>query len=151
MTTDMFFPPAAASSSASCSQLDTQQLNQGGPHLNQQGPGGPQADAAPGVHAFLSDVRSAIGEEKSALLFQALRSFRRTGGYEELEATAVSLLTERDQDFTLLARFGRFLPARHRSRYQALLGALSGADLQRPPVPSSLPFKTQSKIPFKKL
>ncbi|KAJ0064914.1 hypothetical protein NL108_017532, partial [Boleophthalmus pectinirostris] len=57
------------------------------------------------VHAsFLADVKAALGAEKSARLFQAVRSYKQTERYEELLSVVVSLLTERDQDFHLLKR-----------------------------------------------
>lgn len=55
------------------------------------------------VHAaFLADVKKALGAEKSAQLFQAIYSYKKTDNYENLVTTVVSLFTERDEDFNLL-------------------------------------------------
>ncbi|XP_040049052.2 regulator of telomere elongation helicase 1 isoform X2 [Gasterosteus aculeatus] len=149
---------AVAVTSSACSQLDTQQLNRGGAHLNQ--PRAPEAGCASKRDvpaAFLADVKKAIGEEKSTLLFQALQSYKKSDNYDDMVGTVVSVFTERDEDFILLIRFSMFIPARHKKRYRDMLDALQGQsvsaadvpavreDQQRPVSPSS-PFKTQSKI-----
>lgn len=55
------------------------------------------------IHAtFLADVKKALGAEKSARLFQAIHSYKKTDNYENLVTTVVSLFTERDEDFGLL-------------------------------------------------
>lgn len=148
------------SGTSNCTQLNTQQLNKGGPHLNQQGLGGPQTGSAPKseVHAaFLADVKKALGAEKSAQLFQAIYSYKKTDNYENLVTTVVSLFTERDEDFNLLVRFGVFIRPHHKKQYKDMLDSLVGQsdsaadvpalseDLQRH-VPSSPILKTQSKI-----
>uniref|UniRef100_A0A8D0AJT2 Regulator of telomere elongation helicase 1 n=1 Tax=Sander lucioperca TaxID=283035 RepID=A0A8D0AJT2_SANLU len=51
---------------------------------------------------FLADVKKAVGAEKSAQLFQAIQSYKKTDNYETLVTTVVSLFTERDEDFNLL-------------------------------------------------
>ncbi|XP_075951589.1 regulator of telomere elongation helicase 1 [Anarhichas minor] len=145
---------------STCSQLNTQQLNKGGPHLNQQGPRDPQTGSASKRDvpaAFLADVKKAIGAEKSARLFQAIQSYKKTDSYEELVTTVVSLFTERDEDFNLLIRFSMFIPPRHKKQYKEMLDALIGQSVSAAEVPaasedhqrqgsSSPPFKTQSKI-----
>uniref|UniRef100_A0A671VP82 Regulator of telomere elongation helicase 1 n=1 Tax=Sparus aurata TaxID=8175 RepID=A0A671VP82_SPAAU len=162
---------------SNCTQLNTQQLNKGGPHLNQQGLGGPQtgrttvlscySGSAPKseVHAaFLADVKKALGAEKSAQLFQAIYSYKKTDNYENLVTTVVSLFTERDEDFNLLVRFGVFIRPHHKKQYKDMLDSLVGQsdsaadvpalseDLQRHGkdnamhIPSSPILKTQSKI-----
>lgn len=56
------------------------------------------------VHAaFLSDVKKALGPEKSAQLFQTIHSYKKTDNYENMVTTVVSLFTERDEDINLLA------------------------------------------------
>ncbi|KAJ0036143.1 hypothetical protein NQD34_004820 [Periophthalmus magnuspinnatus] len=56
------------------------------------------------IHAtFLADLKKALGAEKSAQFFQAIRSYKQTDNYEQLVSVVVSLLTERDEDFHLLA------------------------------------------------
>ena len=54
--------------------------------------------------AFLADVKKALGAEKSAELFQTIKSYKKTDNYEQLVTTVVSLFTERDEDFNLLVR-----------------------------------------------
>ncbi|XP_071331236.1 regulator of telomere elongation helicase 1 isoform X2 [Trachinotus anak] len=157
----------SSSGTSSCSQLSTQQLNGGGRHLNQQGLRQPQTGSAPKaeVHAvFLSDVKKALGAEKSAQLFQSIHSYKKTDNYENLVTTVVSLFTERDEDFNLLVRFGVFIRPQHKKQYKEMLDALIGqsvsaaaaaaaaADVapvsedQENKASSSPPLRTQSKI-----
>lgn len=57
------------------------------------------------VHAsFLAHVKKALGAEKSAELFQAIHSYKKTDNYENLISTVVNLFTEKDEDFCLLVR-----------------------------------------------
>ncbi|XP_038164925.1 regulator of telomere elongation helicase 1 [Cyprinodon tularosa] len=141
-------------------QLDTQQLNQGGRHLSQQGLKAAPAGSDPKneVHtAFLADVKKALGAEKSAQLFQAIRSYKKTDNYNDLVATVASLFTEREENFNFLIRFSVFVRPHHKKNYREMLDALMGQpnsatdsptlseEQQRPALPSS-PLKTQSKI-----
>ncbi|XP_031167538.1 regulator of telomere elongation helicase 1 isoform X3 [Sander lucioperca] len=143
---------------SACSQLNTQQLNKGGHHLNQHGLTQPHTGAAPNSDVpatFLADVKKAVGAEKSAQLFQAIQSYKKTDNYETLVTTVVSLFTERDEDFNLLVRFGMFIPARHKKQYKEMVDALIGNSVSAANVPavsedqqrqaSSSP-KTQSKL-----
>uniref|UniRef100_A0AAQ4PPV0 Regulator of telomere elongation helicase 1 n=1 Tax=Gasterosteus aculeatus aculeatus TaxID=481459 RepID=A0AAQ4PPV0_GASAC len=128
---------AVAVSSSACSQLDTQQLNRGGAHLNQ--PRAPEAGCASKRDvpaAFLADVKKAIGEEKSTLLFQALQSYKKSDNYDDMVGTVVSVFTERDEDFILLIRFSMFIPARHKKRYRDMLDALQGQSVSAADVPA---------------
>ncbi|XP_037628179.1 regulator of telomere elongation helicase 1 isoform X2 [Sebastes umbrosus] len=141
-------------------QLNTQQLNKGGQHLNQQGLREPQTGSASkrDVPAtFLADVKKAVGAEKSAQLFQAIQSYKKTDRYEDLVTTVVSLFTERDEDFNLLIRFGMFIPPRHKKQYREMVDALIGQSVPAADVPavsedqqthasSSPSLKAQSKI-----
>ncbi|KAL6120230.1 rtel1 [Pungitius sinensis] len=151
---------AAVGLTSSCSQLNTQQLNKGGGHLHQQGLRAPETGVSSKRDvpaAFLADVKKAIGEEKSTLLFQAIQSYKKTDNYEDLVSTVVSIFTERDEDFNLLIRFCMFIPTRHKKRYKEMLDALKGQSISAADVPassedpqssasSSPPFKTRSKI-----
>ncbi|XP_042265633.1 regulator of telomere elongation helicase 1 isoform X1 [Thunnus maccoyii] len=140
-----------------CSQLNTQQLNQGGHHLNHQGLRETQTGSAPKteVHGvFLADVKKALKAEKSAQLFQAIRSYKMTDNYENLVTTVVSLFTEKDEDFNLLVRFGMFIRPHHKKQYKEMLAALGGqpaevlavSEDQQTNASSSPSLKTQSKI-----
>ncbi|XP_041801882.1 regulator of telomere elongation helicase 1 isoform X2 [Chelmon rostratus] len=144
---------------STCCQLNTQQLNKGGHHLNQQGLREPQTGFAPKseVHAtFLADVKKSLGEEKSAQLFQAIYSYKKTDNYENLVTIVVSLFTERDEDFNLLVRFAMFIRPHHKTQYKQMLDALVGQTVSAADVPavsedqqrhaSSSTLKTQSKI-----
>ncbi|XP_070696234.1 regulator of telomere elongation helicase 1 [Pempheris klunzingeri] len=151
--------PAVALTSSSgtptCSQLNVQQLNKGGQHLNQQGLREPLAGS---VHAtFLADVKKALGAGKSAQLFQALHSYKKTDNYEDLVTTVVSLLTEKDEHFNLLVRFGMCVRAHHKKQYREMLDALNGQSVPAAAAPavsedqqrhasSSPTLKTQCKI-----
>ncbi|XP_020485971.1 regulator of telomere elongation helicase 1 isoform X2 [Labrus bergylta] len=154
-------PAAGLTSSTSCTQLNTQQLNKGGEHLSQQGLKEPPKGSAPKseVHtAFLADVKKSLGAEKSSQLFQAVLSYKKSDSYENLVSTVVSLLTERDEDFNLLIRFGTFIRPHHKKQYKEMLDALIGRsdsandvcaavrNVQQENNLSSTPLKTQSKI-----
>ncbi|XP_040918142.1 regulator of telomere elongation helicase 1-like [Toxotes jaculatrix] len=150
----------SSTGTSTCSQLNTQQLNRGGHHLNQQGLREPQTGSAPKseLHAaFLADVKKALGAEKSAQLFKAIHSYKKTDNYENLVTTVVSLFTERDEDFGLLVRFGVFIRPQHKKQYKEMLDALIGQSASAADVPavsedqqckvSSLPpLRTQSKV-----
>uniref|UniRef100_A0A8D0AE05 Regulator of telomere elongation helicase 1 n=1 Tax=Sander lucioperca TaxID=283035 RepID=A0A8D0AE05_SANLU len=85
---------------------------------------------------FLADVKKAVGAEKSAQLFQAIQSYKKTDNYETLVTTVVSLFTERDEDFNLLVRFGMFIPARHKKQYKEMVDALIGNSVSAANVPA---------------
>ncbi|XP_047464709.1 regulator of telomere elongation helicase 1 isoform X1 [Mugil cephalus] len=118
-------------------QLNTQQLNKGGWHLTKQGLRKPQTGSAPNsVHAvFLSDVKKALGAEKSAQVFQAIHNYKMTDNYENLVTKAVSLFTEKDHNFNLLVRFGMVLRPYHKKQYSEMLDALIGTPLSTSDVP----------------
>ncbi|XP_072224081.1 regulator of telomere elongation helicase 1 [Leuresthes tenuis] len=121
------------------SQLDTQQLNRGGHHLSQQGLKRLQAGSAPKseVNAtFLADVKKALGAEKSAQLFQAVHSYKKSDNYEDLVTTVVSLFTERDENFNLLVRFGMFIRPHHKKQYKEMMDALIGQPVATDDVPA---------------
>lgn len=151
---------SSSSQTSTCSQLNTQQLNRGGHHLNQQGLREPHTGSAPKSDVpttFLADVKKAVGAEKSAQLFQAIQSYKKTDSYEDLVSTVVSLFTERDEDIPLLIRFGMFIPPRHKKQYKEMLDGLIGQSVSAADVPavnedqqrhasSSLSLKTKRKI-----
>uniref|UniRef100_A0A1A8JT35 IQ motif containing E n=1 Tax=Nothobranchius kuhntae TaxID=321403 RepID=A0A1A8JT35_NOTKU len=152
-------PAEARSSSSSCRQLDTQQLNGGGPHLSQQGLKQPQegAGSAKGnkvYAALIADVKEAFGAEKSSLLFQAVRRYKETDVYEDLVTTLVNMFMETWEHFDLLIRFGTFVRPHHKKLYKEMLDALifsaardpSLKEEQEKRAPLLPPFKTQSKI-----
>uniref|UniRef100_A0A3Q4BVD7 Regulator of telomere elongation helicase 1 n=1 Tax=Mola mola TaxID=94237 RepID=A0A3Q4BVD7_MOLML len=132
----------SSSGTSTSSQLNTEQLNQGGYHLNQQGHRDPET-----VHScFLADVKKALGPEKSAELFQAIYNYKKTDNYETLLMTVASLFTERDEDFNLLVRFGMFIRPHHKKQYKEMLAALVGQSVSAADVQPSPTVKTQSKI-----
>uniref|UniRef100_A0A671VSG6 Regulator of telomere elongation helicase 1 n=1 Tax=Sparus aurata TaxID=8175 RepID=A0A671VSG6_SPAAU len=89
------------------------------------------------VHAaFLADVKKALGAEKSAQLFQAIYSYKKTDNYENLVTTVVSLFTERDEDFNLLVRFGVFIRPHHKKQYKDMLDSLVGQSDSAADVPA---------------
>ncbi|XP_040927591.1 regulator of telomere elongation helicase 1 isoform X3 [Betta splendens] len=147
-----------ASSSGTCAQLNTQQLNRGGHHLSQQGLKQPQAGSATKndfLTAFLADIKKSLGAEKSSQLFQAIYKYKKTDNYEDMVTTVVSLLTERDEDFNLLVRFGMVVRPHHKKQYKEMLGALTGQTAtdvatviedQQSQASLSPPLRTQSKI-----
>ncbi|XP_068180728.1 regulator of telomere elongation helicase 1 isoform X2 [Antennarius striatus] len=124
-----------SSGASGCSQLNTQQLNRGGPHLSQQGLRGPQpgetslpasASRTSFQSTFVAEVKKALGPEKSAQLFSALCSYKNTENYDNMVTTVVSLFTERDEDFHLLVRFGMYIRPHHKRQYKRMLNALAG-------------------------
>lgn len=54
--------------------------------------------------SLLSDIKKAIGAEKTNQLFVALQMYKKTDDYEQMVSTVVGLLTERDEDIILLKR-----------------------------------------------
>lgn len=66
----------------------------------------PQTSVKDGLScsSLLSDIRQAIGAEKTRQMFVALQEYKTTNNYEQMVSTVVSLLTERDEDITLLTR-----------------------------------------------
>ncbi|AWP09173.1 putative regulator of telomere elongation helicase 1 [Scophthalmus maximus] len=129
------------SGTSTCSQLNTEQLNKGGHHLNQQGLREPQSGRTPlpltfdavrvytenEAHAaFLADVKKVLGAEKSTRLFQTIHNYKKTDNFEHLVTTVVSLFTERDEDFSLLVRFGVFVRPHHKKQYKEMLDSLIG-------------------------
>ncbi|KAM7412359.1 hypothetical protein PAMA_022037 [Pampus argenteus] len=155
--TSVVLTSPGSSGTSACSQLNTQQLNRGGHHLNHQGLRETHTGSAPknDVHsAFLADVRKALEGERSAQLFQAIRNYKTTDNYENLMTTVVSLFTEKDEHFSLLARFGMFIRPHHKKQYRQMLDALIGQSADVPAVSEdqqtqaslSPPLKAQSKI-----
>lgn len=51
---------------------------------------------------LLSDIKKAVGAEKTKQLFVALQTYKKTNDYEQMVSTVVGLLTERDEDIHLL-------------------------------------------------
>ncbi|XP_062316136.1 regulator of telomere elongation helicase 1 [Osmerus eperlanus] len=158
----------SASSSISTQLDSSKQLNQGGRHL------GNNTSAADGSHSvdqapvqsmqksqiyskYISDVKKAIGLDKSNRLFQAIQNYKKTDNYEDLVAIVVSLLTEKNEDFTLLDTFGLFIRPHHKKQYKEMLDALirdsvstvsteDSDQLNHQDPMVSTPGKTQSKI-----
>lgn len=52
--------------------------------------------------AFMTDVKKALGPEKSSQLFKAIHAYKQNDNYEKMVTTVVSLFTERQDDFDLL-------------------------------------------------
>uniref|UniRef100_A0A669AZU7 Regulator of telomere elongation helicase 1 n=1 Tax=Oreochromis niloticus TaxID=8128 RepID=A0A669AZU7_ORENI len=84
---------------------------------------------------FLTDVKKALGAERSTQLFQAIHTYKKTDNYEKLVTTAVSLFTERDENFGLLVRFGMFIRPNHKKQYKDMLDGLIGQPVSAPDVP----------------
>uniref|UniRef100_A0A3P8NIU7 Regulator of telomere elongation helicase 1 n=1 Tax=Astatotilapia calliptera TaxID=8154 RepID=A0A3P8NIU7_ASTCA len=88
------------------------------------------------VHTtFLTDVKKALGAERSTQLFQAIHTYKNTDNYEKLVTTAVNLFTERDENFGLLVRFGMFIRPNHKKQYKDMLDGLIGQPVSTPDVP----------------
>ncbi|KAM3872221.1 regulator of telomere elongation helicase 1 [Diretmus argenteus] len=76
--------------------------------------------------AFVADVKKAIGVKNCDQLFLAIHNYKTTDNYDDLVATMVSLLTEKDEDFSLLLRFGVFIRPHHKDQYNQMLEGLMG-------------------------
>uniref|UniRef100_A0A8C2IFP8 Regulator of telomere elongation helicase 1 n=1 Tax=Cyprinus carpio TaxID=7962 RepID=A0A8C2IFP8_CYPCA len=86
----------------------SEQLNQGGSHLLSVNVRSevqkPQTSIKEGLScsSLLSDIKLAIGAEKTKQMFLALQAYKTSNNYEQMVSTVVSLLTERDEDIALL-------------------------------------------------
>uniref|UniRef100_A0A672YV14 Regulator of telomere elongation helicase 1 n=1 Tax=Sphaeramia orbicularis TaxID=375764 RepID=A0A672YV14_9TELE len=93
-------------------QLDTDQLNHGGPHLHHSTDTTHRRvqktekmdDQRVSVKGFKVDidVQSVLGSVNSGHLFRAVHRYKRTDNYEELVSVVVSLLTEDRNHFSLI-------------------------------------------------
>ncbi|MCJ8737913.1 hypothetical protein PDJAM_G00029500 [Pangasius djambal] len=150
-------------------QLDSsRQLNQGGSHLGTHNLCGMDAGVkdqklqqsgkeSQFSASLLSDIKTAIGAEKTNQLFVALQTYKKTNDYEQMVSTVVGLLTERDEDIILLKRLTAFIPAHHRQQFSEMLISLTGSvsmpcqdsdEVSSPPISVSqlCAGKSQSKI-----
>uniref|UniRef100_A0A8C2IFQ1 Regulator of telomere elongation helicase 1 n=1 Tax=Cyprinus carpio TaxID=7962 RepID=A0A8C2IFQ1_CYPCA len=112
----------------------SEQLNQGGSHLLSGGDsnsgGIPQTSIKEGLScsSLLSDIKLAIGAEKTKQMFLALQAYKTSNNYEQMVSTVVSLLTERDEDIALLERLSVLIRPQHRKQFSELLKSLTGND-----------------------
>uniref|UniRef100_A0A665WFB9 Regulator of telomere elongation helicase 1 n=1 Tax=Echeneis naucrates TaxID=173247 RepID=A0A665WFB9_ECHNA len=155
-------PPLLSSTDTSSRGRRTFHLNKGGPHLNQKGlrehyPHDIRADSALAIAIFVSDVKKALGAERSAQLFETIQSYKKTNNYENLVTTVVSMFTERHDDFQFLHRFGVFIRPQHKKQYKEMLDGLTGQSVSTAldvtttcedqwAKDLSPPLRTQSKI-----
>uniref|UniRef100_A0A8C1JIX3 Regulator of telomere elongation helicase 1 n=1 Tax=Cyprinus carpio TaxID=7962 RepID=A0A8C1JIX3_CYPCA len=115
----------------------SEQLNQGGSHLLSGGDMNvrsevqkPQTSIKEGLScsSLLSDIKLAIGAEKTKQMFLALQAYKTSNNYEQMVSTVVSLLTERDEDIALLERLSVLIRPQHRKQFSELLKSLTGND-----------------------
>ncbi|XP_056130161.1 regulator of telomere elongation helicase 1 [Lampris incognitus] len=161
---------SGAASLSTCQLNASLQLNHGGCHIGNHasrkldtGSQTGSVSTAPPTSkneiysTFVADVKKAIGGEKFNQFFMAVQNYKKTERFDELVSTVVSLLTEKDDDFCLLVRFGMFVRPHHKAQYKELLDSLMGPSIPTATVltvnadqPSqasvSSPVKTQSKI-----
>ncbi|KTF74778.1 hypothetical protein cypCar_00040395 [Cyprinus carpio] len=78
--------------------------------------------------SLLSDIKLAIGAEKTKQMFLALQAYKTSNNYEQMVSTVVSLLTERDEDIALLERLSVLIRPQHRKQFSELLKSLTGND-----------------------
>uniref|UniRef100_A0A671NSV4 Regulator of telomere elongation helicase 1 n=1 Tax=Sinocyclocheilus anshuiensis TaxID=1608454 RepID=A0A671NSV4_9TELE len=78
--------------------------------------------------SLLSDIKQAIGAEKTRQMFLALQAYKTSNNYEQMVSTVVSLLTERDEDIALLERLSVLIRPQHRKQFGELLKSLTGND-----------------------
>uniref|UniRef100_A0A8C1QFP4 Regulator of telomere elongation helicase 1 n=1 Tax=Cyprinus carpio TaxID=7962 RepID=A0A8C1QFP4_CYPCA len=114
--------------------------------------------------SLLSDIKQAIGAEKTRQMLLALQAYKTSNNYDQMVSAVVSLLTERYEDFALLEScclgLSVLIRPQHRKQFGGLLKSLTGNDCvanQDSDVGSSQPNqailssqfsagKTQSKI-----
>ncbi|MFT7804710.1 regulator of telomere elongation helicase 1 isoform X3 [Arapaima gigas] len=165
---------SADSRSARVQLNSTEQLNKGGFHLSMHGLSkvnafcgsepecsGP-ASRLPSQKStlystFISDMKKAIGIEKSNQFFLAVQDYKKTDDYDKMISTVVSLLTEKTEDFCLLKTFAMFVRPHHKQQFLEMFNSLTGTaitseeeshlngsiELQGS---NSAPARTQSKI-----
>ncbi|KPP65158.1 regulator of telomere elongation helicase 1-like [Scleropages formosus] len=106
---------------------------------------------------FISDIKRAIGVEKSHQFFSAVEDYKKTDNYDNMISKVVSLLTEKAEDFSVLKTFGMFVRPHHKQRFLEMFSSLTGTavtpeeklqvngsmDLE---VSGLTPVRTQSKI-----
>uniref|UniRef100_A0A3Q2Y0N9 Regulator of telomere elongation helicase 1 n=1 Tax=Hippocampus comes TaxID=109280 RepID=A0A3Q2Y0N9_HIPCM len=71
-----------------------------------------------------SNVKEALGPERSLQLCQAVNAYKTTDNYENMVTTVVALFTEREKDFHLLCRFGNVIRPHHKRQYKEMLREL---------------------------
>uniref|UniRef100_A0A8C9VTT5 Regulator of telomere elongation helicase 1 n=1 Tax=Scleropages formosus TaxID=113540 RepID=A0A8C9VTT5_SCLFO len=116
-----------------CKQLNSSdQLNKGGSHLSVQGLSkGQQALHGSSQKSilyatFISDIKRAIGVEKSHQFFSAVEDYKKTDNYDNMISKVVSLLTEKAEDFSVLKTFGMFVRPHHKQRFLEMFSSLTG-------------------------
>uniref|UniRef100_A0A8C1UW48 Regulator of telomere elongation helicase 1 n=1 Tax=Cyprinus carpio TaxID=7962 RepID=A0A8C1UW48_CYPCA len=125
----------------------SEQLNQGGSHLGTaelnggDGKNGvivrsevqkPQTFIKEGLScsSLLSDIKQAIGAEKTRQMLLALQAYKTSNNYDQMVSAVVSLLTERYEDFLVVSGLGLSVLIRpqHRKQFGGLLKSLTGND-----------------------
>ncbi|XP_036388440.1 regulator of telomere elongation helicase 1 isoform X1 [Megalops cyprinoides] len=166
----------AATLSTDSESATVEQLNKGGSHLSTHGlskvnaqpsqktdskPPDQSAQKTTVYSTFVTDVKKAIGIEKSNQLFKGIQDYKKTDNYDNMVSTVVSLLTEKSEDFHLLRTFAMFVRPHHKQQFLWLLHDLAG-DSNTPvtqtakdlllhsslevPVSRATPVTSQSKI-----
>uniref|UniRef100_A0A8C9U4G9 Regulator of telomere elongation helicase 1 n=1 Tax=Scleropages formosus TaxID=113540 RepID=A0A8C9U4G9_SCLFO len=121
-----------------CKQLNSSdQLNKGGSHLSVQVNAPLENETArQALHGssqksilyatFISDIKRAIGVEKSHQFFSAVEDYKKTDNYDNMISKVVSLLTEKAEDFSVLKTFGMFVRPHHKQRFLEMFSSLTG-------------------------
>ncbi|KTG38107.1 hypothetical protein cypCar_00004195 [Cyprinus carpio] len=78
--------------------------------------------------SLLSDIKQAIGAEKTRQMLLALQAYKTSNNYDQMVSAVVSLLTERDEDIALLERLSVLIRPQHRKQFGGLLKSLTGND-----------------------
>uniref|UniRef100_A0A8C9QWR7 Regulator of telomere elongation helicase 1 n=1 Tax=Scleropages formosus TaxID=113540 RepID=A0A8C9QWR7_SCLFO len=106
-----------------CKQLNSSdQLNKGGSHLTLHG----SSQKSILYATFISDIKRAIGVEKSHQFFSAVEDYKKTDNYDNMISKVVSLLTEKAEDFSVLKTFGMFVRPHHKQRFLEMFSSLTG-------------------------
>uniref|UniRef100_A0A8C1UR74 Regulator of telomere elongation helicase 1 homolog n=1 Tax=Cyprinus carpio TaxID=7962 RepID=A0A8C1UR74_CYPCA len=80
--------------------------------------------------SLLSDIKQAIGAEKTRQMLLALQAYKTSNNYDQMVSAVVSLLTERYEDFLVVSGLGLSVLIRpqHRKQFGGLLKSLTGND-----------------------
>ncbi|XP_053309652.1 regulator of telomere elongation helicase 1 [Spea bombifrons] len=136
---------AASEPKVTFSEGSERHLNLGGGHLgsalNTDPVGGKSTgakqDGRTQASAYLSQVKQVLGSSNFQRFSAALSSYKKTDNYQEMVSEIVGLLTEKQEDYTLLRDFHRFVRPHHKNLFNRLCEELTGPS--RATKPQSLP------------
>ncbi|XP_075032722.1 regulator of telomere elongation helicase 1 [Mixophyes fleayi] len=149
---------ATAGSKLTFSESSTEHLNHGRGHLSSEslkapasnyGLGPSNKDQQTQVSAYLKQVKEALGSSNFQRFSIALSSYKKTDNYDAMVCEIAALLTEKQEHYTLMREFHRFVRVHHKKKFNQLCEDLTGGSIGpdkaagqpsfcngRPPTPS---------------